>query len=159
MSRLQPIRLALLDVLCTVLLALGSLAVPVVALGCGGDGEGEDVPVESAELKLQLRRDDGTASLVDYDVSIRWRGEVVNETGSVGATSFDVTKEYSGKTDLNGDWTADQLFLQRRAGTWRITVDADGFVHTCEVELEKDTLNIVSLTWGKSTCLKGPNFP
>jgi hypothetical protein len=143
---------------CASVLAMGILAGPVVLMGCN---KGNDNPLgPTAQLTIQIKRADGFTANAPFNVNVHWQGHVTQESSSDGATSFDETKNYTGSTDLNGDWTAKALYIERRPGKWELTIDADGWSHTCtEITLVKEQMTTVSLTWGKPQCALGPIFP
>lgn len=152
-----------LALVCASALALGILLSPIILLGCDSQSSGDsggDTPQPTATLNIQVKRDDGTTPNVPFDVDVTWKGDVTEETGSNGATSFEDTKPYSGNTDTKGDWTAKHLYIERRPGKWDLRVTTDGWSYTCTgIDLPAGTTTTVSFTWGKSKCNVGATFP
>jgi hypothetical protein len=144
-------------------LAVCGLAFLAFGATCNGGSRGEDADEQAAVINFRLQVVNGeTFANTPYKIEVKWKGELVTGTGSVGDTiPFDVSQSYSGTADANGNYVVTNQANNKMPGTWKLTVATDllSWSTTCEKKFPAGAITNANFTHSTNGCELGLDFP
>ncbi|PXX29725.1 hypothetical protein [Arenibacter sp. ARW7G5Y1] len=144
-------------------------------ISSGGNGGGNDgnssnptSPTdESTSATLVLRMEYPASQTFSELGRVRWEGELISDTGTVGIEEFQDNEDYGSSnpigfnTDASGAQQAIyQVNFQKvnlKKGTWKFRFIRSGWSSECEVQLESP--KSINFYAGREGCGEGGNFP